>query len=209
MLLLLMASTLAERVERLTEGVDGSHDFAHIRRVVVNALRLCKEEALSPADTRLCIAAAYAHDLDDKKYGGTDGLSRARAVLAEAAEAYTQEEVEAICTIIGGVSFTGERAAAGAGAAGGAPCDRLTACVQDADRLDAIGAHGIARCFCFGGSRSRPLAESVQHFHDKLLLLRDMMKTPAGRRAAEERHAYMLAFLAQLEAESAGSSQST
>ena len=203
-----MSLPLAALVAQHTQGVDGSHDMAHIERVVANAKRLAAAEGLPPAELRLALAAAYCHDLDDAKYGGSPALARARAVLAACEEAFSPAEVERACAVIGGVSYTGERAASLASGGGGggppaAPPDRLTAIVQDADRLDAIGAHGIARCFCFGGARSRPLAESVAHFHEKLLLLRGLMKTPAGRAEAEGRHAYMEGFLAQLALEAA------
>jgi uncharacterized protein len=67
--------------------------------------------------------------------------------------------------------------------------------VQDADRLDAIGAVGIARTFAYGGAHGRTLEASVQHFYDKLLLLRDEMNTETGRRIAEDRHAFLEEFL--------------
>ena len=67
--------------------------------------------------------------------------------------------------------------------------------VQDADRLDAIGAIGIARTFAFGGGRGRPLDDSIRHFHDKLLLLKDEMNTDLGRKLADSRHAFLVAFL--------------
>ena len=76
--------------------------------------------------------------------------------------------------------------------------------VQDADRLDAMGAVGIARTFAYGGEKGRPLKDSVSHFHEKLLLLNDMMNTEAGRALAEERHAFMLSFLEELEKETGG-----
>ena len=174
--------------------------MAHIERVVANVKRLAAVEGLSPAELRLVTAAAYVHDLDDRKYGGDDSYSKARQVLAECGDGLSAAEVEAVVGIVKGVSFTGEKASLAAGA-GAAPTDRLTACVQDADRLDAIGATGIARCFCFGGARSRPLSESVAHFHEKLLLLKGMMKTEAGRQEAESRHTVMLAFLEQLQRE--------
>ena len=67
--------------------------------------------------------------------------------------------------------------------------------VQDADRLDAMGAVGVARCFAYGGEHARPLEESVQHFYDTLLLLRDGLNTASARRLAERRHAFLEAFL--------------
>ena len=73
--------------------------------------------------------------------------------------------------------------------------------MQDADRLDAMGAIGIARTFAFGGERKRPLEESVQHFYDKLLLLKDEMNTEEGKRIAEDRHKLMVDFLNALEQE--------
>ena len=73
--------------------------------------------------------------------------------------------------------------------------------VQDADRLDAIGAVGIARTFAYGGANGRTLRESVQHFYDKLLLLRDMMNTETGKHLAVERHAFLEKFLSELEKE--------
>lgn len=108
--------------------------------------------------------------------------------------------------------------------------DQITpelAVVQDADRLDAIGAIGIARCFTYGGSRNRAIYDpskphienitqeqyqnqkdqdspSVNHFYEKLLKLKDMMKTEAGRQRAQKRHEFMEQFLSQLYAECAG-----
>ncbi len=191
--------TLTELVSLRTESIDGSHDMAHIARVVSNVRRLAAVEGLPAAELRLVTAAAYVHDLDDRKYGGDESYCNARQVLTACSEGFSAQEVEAVVTIVKGVSYTGEKASLAAGA--GAQTDRLTACVQDADRLDAIGATGIARCFCFGGARSRPLSESVAHFHDKLLLLKSMMKTEAGRQEAESRHAFMLTFLDQLQRE--------
>ena len=73
--------------------------------------------------------------------------------------------------------------------------------MQDADRLDAMGAIGIARTFAFGGERGRDIEDSVQHFYEKLLLLKDEMNTEAGRRMAEERHNFMEQFLVELKKE--------
>ena len=73
--------------------------------------------------------------------------------------------------------------------------------VQDADRLDAVGAVGIARTFAYGGKNARPMESSVQHFYDKLLLLKDEMNTEEAKRIAEKRHKYMESFLAELREE--------
>jgi len=73
--------------------------------------------------------------------------------------------------------------------------------VQDADRLDAMGAVGVARTFAYGGEHGRPMEESVQHFYDKLLRLYDLLNTDAARRLAAPRHAFLEAFLKEYEAE--------
>ena len=73
--------------------------------------------------------------------------------------------------------------------------------VQDADRLDAIGAIGVARAFAYGGERGRSLEESVAHFHEKLLLLKDELNTETAQKLAEPRHAFLEQFLAQYESE--------
>ena len=73
--------------------------------------------------------------------------------------------------------------------------------MQDADRLDALGAVGIARTFAYGGKNGRSLEDSVQHFYDKLLLLKDMMNTETGKQLADGRHAFLEAFLQELEKE--------
>ena len=70
--------------------------------------------------------------------------------------------------------------------------------VQDADRLDAIGAIGIARTFAFGGEHGRSIEDSVQHFYDKLLLIKDELNTEAAKKEADKRHAFLEAFIAEL-----------
>ena len=155
--------------------------------------------------------AALLHDCDDKKYGG-DETTQPNARAALSAASVPPAAAERVLSIIRGVSYSSEvarlRASGGGGASSAAADDPelalATAIVQDADRLDAIGATGIARVFCFGGARGRPLAESVQHFHDKLLKLRDMCKTGAGRAAAAARHETMVSFLNCLEKEWGG-----
>ena len=98
------------------------------------------------------------------------------------------DKINGICADINGVSFSQNK--------GRRPDTLEGQIVQDADRLDAIGAVGIARTFAYGGKHGRPLDSSIQHFYDKLLLLRETMNTAAARRMAEERHAFMESFLA-------------
>ena len=116
--------------------------------------------------------------------------------LAACTAAVSPEMTERICRDIASVSFSKNR--------GRKPETLEGRIVQDADRLDAMGAVGIARTFAYGGEKGRPLKDSVSHFHEKLLLLKDLMNTEAGRALAEERHAFMLAFLAELEKETGG-----
>ena len=80
--------------------------------------------------------------------------------------------------------------------------------MQDADRLDAIGAVGIARTFAYGGRHGRTPEDSIMHFHEKLLLLKDMMNTRQAKAAAEEKHAFMETFLREWDAET-GTAQQT
>ena len=106
------------------------------------------------------------------------------------------ERIERICRDIASVSFSKNR--------GRKPETLEGRIVQDADRLDAMGAVGIARAFAYGGEKGRPLKDSVSHFHEKLLLLKNMMNTETGRNLAEERHVFMMAFLEELEKETGG-----
>jgi uncharacterized protein len=129
---------------------DASHSFDHIERVRRVALRLARDEGVDDADALVVIeAAALLHDLDDHKYGGHDDGARAAAVLAT--HGLPGELRARVLAAIAGVSFSGELS-------GGAEALPLEAAiVQDADRLDAIGAIGVARCLTFGGARGRVL----------------------------------------------------
>jgi uncharacterized protein len=108
------------------------------------------------------------------------------------------EKTERIIAAINSVSFSRNR--------GKQPETLEGKIVQDADRLDAIGAIGIARTFAYGGEHGRSLDSSIRHFHDKLLLLKDGMNTKTGREMAEERHAYIADFLEEYRKEAAASS---
>jgi uncharacterized protein len=200
-------AALSAHVSAAFSSYDGSHDFAHLERVVASARALSRACGAPAPTAALVLRAALLHDMDDKKYGG-DEVAQPRARAAMHACGVPECDVEATCAVIRGVSYTSEVARAADGSAQAAAADArvalATAVVQDADRLDAIGATGIARCFCFGGSRNRPLAESVAHFHEKLLKLKGLMKTEAGRAAAEARHDTMIAFLSALQKEWSG-----
>ncbi|MBR1830621.1 MAG: phosphohydrolase, partial [Atopobiaceae bacterium] len=105
------------------------------------------------------------------------------------------DRIEQICEVINGVSFSKNR--------GRRPSSLEGMVVQDADRLDALGAIGVARTFAFGGEHGRSLESSVEHFHEKLLLLKDEMNTDTGRALATKRHAFLLSFLQELDEEAA------
>ena len=175
----------------LFERAGGSHDFAHTMRVFENAVRIAEEEP--SCDKGLAVLEALLHDVDDHKLFSTGNNANARAFLET--RGVSPERIERICRDINSVSFSKNR-----GRRPETPEGRI---VQDADRLDAMGAVGIARTFAYGGEKGRPLKDSVLHFHEKLLLLRDTMNTGAGRALAEERHAFMQAFLEELEKETA------
>lgn len=182
----------------LFAGDASGHDFEHTLRVFHTVQHIAREEG---ADQGIVCLAALLHDVDDAKLspGTAATLGNARAFL----EAHDVEggEAEAVLTAIREVSFSKN--------GGEEPSTLEAACVRDADRLDAIGAIGVARAFAFGGSRGRALhdptgrdqATTIAHFHDKLLLLKDMMCTRAGRRLAEGRDRYLRSFLDEFMAE--------
>ncbi|MDE7362932.1 MAG: HD domain-containing protein [Oscillospiraceae bacterium] len=174
--------------ELFKNNCDG-HDAEHSIRVYRNALLIAKDE---PECNRQIIAlAALLHDADDSKLFNTENNANARLFLKQ--NGVNQDEVEQICLIINSVSFSKNR--------GKIPPSIEAKIVQDADRLDAIGAVGIARTFAFGGRIGRTLDLSIQHFHDKLLLLKNEMNTAAAKEIAESRHSFMEEFLAEFDKE--------
>ena len=145
------------------------------------------------ADKEIVALAALLHDADDHKLFHTENNENTRSFLME--NRVPEETIALICAAINAVSFSQNR--------GKRPDTIEGKIVQDADRLDALSAIGIARTFAYGGEHGRPLLESMQHFHDKLLLLKDAMNTESGRALAEGRHAFLEAFLRELEEETA------
>ncbi len=180
-------------IEQLFQNNAGGHDAAHTLRVYQNALRIAQSEP--DCDLEIVSLAALLHDADDHKLFHTENNANARSFLEE----HKAEKIEEIITAINSVSFSQNR--------GKRPETLEGKIVQDADRLDAIGAVGIARTFAFGGEHGRSLDSSIQHFHDKLLLLKDEMNTAAARRLAEERHTYMIGFLEEYAKEIDGNSE--
>ena len=170
------------------DNADG-HGFDHSMRVYRNAMLIAETE---PEADRLIVAlSALLHDADDYKlFQTTDNANARRFLETEGADAETTGR---ICEVINSVSFSKNR--------GKHPETIEGRIVQDADRLDAIGAIGIARTFAFGGKHERSLASSVDHFHEKLLLLKDLMNTEKAKKMAESRHAFMELFLKEFEQE--------
>lgn len=206
----LIQKTIAYVQETLT-GAEGGHDWWHIERVWKNTKLLLAQEP--EADHLVCELAALLHDIADSKFHNGDetiGPKKADSFMAE--QLTIDEQTRAhVVLIIRNMSFSKHLE----------PAERFSSpeldIVQDADRLDAIGAIGIARAFNFGGFKSRELynpkilpvqdidketykkrnGPTINHFYEKLLHLKDLMKTPAAKQIAESRHDYLLGFLTQ------------
>ena len=170
-------------VQELFRTNAGGHDAAHTMRVYRNALLILERE--ENCDRLVTALAALLHDADDYKLFRTKDNANARAFLLE--NQVPPQMVERICCVINSVSFSQNK--------GRIPDTPEGKAVQDADRLDAIGAVGIARTFAYGGEHGRSMAESIQHFYDKLLKLKSLMNTETGRQMAERRHAFLEMFL--------------
>ena len=175
----------------LKEGT--GHDYYHIERVVINARKILQAEQ---ADGFLVELGAWLHDLGDHKLHG--GIDRSGELIGTflASLAVDPAVIDRVVEIVSQVSFS----------KGKKPSSIEAEIVQDADRLDAIGAIGIARCFAYGGSRNRILYSpddneskdsSVQHFYDKLFKLKDLMNTESARLMAKQRHSFMEEYLVE------------
>ncbi len=184
--------TVLEARARAVMPVESAHDWWHVRRVWRLAQRIARTEP--SADRCVLQIAVFFHDVMPKRAEGGHALVSA-AWLADLLTPLdvAADVLERAADAINTHSFS----------RGLPPTSLEGAILQDADRLDAMGAIGIARCFAYGGAHGRPLYDpddptnSVQHFYDKLLRLRDGMHTAEGRRLAEERHAFMEQFLQQ------------
>lgn len=199
-------------VKQKLENAEGGHDWFHIERVYKNALLIAAGE---DCDILVVKLGALLHDIADSKFNNGDetlGPKIAREFLET--EKVEEKTIQHIINIIENISFKG-----------GNTQQTFSSIelniVQDADRLDALGAIGIARAFNYGGFKNRPLynpniapnlrmsseeyknsqAPTLNHFYEKLLLLKDKMNTETGKKIAQERHRYMEGFLAQFYAE--------
>ena len=199
-------------VKKKLDNAEGGHDWFHIERVYKNALLIADNEVCDDTVVKL---GALLHDIADSKFHDGDetvGPKIAREFLAS--NDVDEVTIQHVINIIENVSFKG-----------GNTEKQFSSIeldiVQDADRLDAIGAIGIARTFNYGGFKNRPLynpriapnlhmskeeyknneAPTLNHFYEKLLLLKDKMNTETGKQIAQERHRYMEGFLSQFYAE--------
>ena len=199
-------------VKEKLENAEGGQDWFHIERVYKNAILISKEE---DCDITIVKLGALLHDIADSKFHGGDesvGPKIAREFLSS--ENVSEEIITHVINIIENISFKG-------GNFEKKFTSKELEIVQDADRLDAIGAIGIARTFNYGGFKNRQIfnpnippnlnmskeeyknsdAPTINHFYEKLLLLKDKMNTDTGKKIAQERHLYMETFLEQFHLE--------
>ena len=201
-------------VKETLRGAEGGHDWFHIERVFNTTLRLAKEEQVDLLTVSL---AALLHDIADPKFhDGDEGLGPKIAVEFLSSLGVPEATITHVENIIIHISFKNSLDS------NKTPfSSKELHVVQDADRLDAIGAIGIARTFNYGGFKNRELynpaiapklnqskeaykkskAPTINHFYEKLLLLKDQMNTKTGKAMAEGRHQYLLDFLEQFYAE--------
>ncbi|MEI7507906.1 MAG: HD domain-containing protein [Flavobacterium sp.] len=199
-------------VKQKLENAESGHDWFHIERVYKNALLIAEGE---DCDITVVKLGALLHDIADSKFHDGDeavGPKVAREFLES--QNASEEIITHVVHIIENISFKG-------GNFEKKFTSKELEVVQDADRLDAIGAIGIARTFNYGGFKNRPIynpniapqtnmtkeeykkseAPTLNHFYEKLLLLKDKMNTKTGRKIAEKRHKFMELFLSQFYAE--------
>lgn len=199
-------------VKNQLSQAEGGHDWFHIERVYKNALLIAEGEECNLTVVKL---GALLHDIADSKFHNGDetiGPKVARTFLKS--QNVSEDIILHVIAIIENISFKG-------GNFEKKFHSKELEIVQDADRLDAIGAIGIARTFNYGGFKNRPLynpniqpnlnmskeeyknseAPTLNHFYEKLLLLKDKMNTETGKKIAQKRHDFMITFLSQFYSE--------
>lgn len=197
-------------VKKTLKNAEGGHDWFHIERVYNNALLIAKDERVN---TFIVALGALLHDIADAKFYEGDesiGPKMARDFLIE--QSVSESLIQKIESIIRNISFKNFLDKTNV-----SPLSLELQVIQDADRLDALGAIGIARAFNYGGFKNRVLfdpsikpklnqskeeykkskAPTINHFYEKLFLLKDKMNTKTGKKMAQERHEYMEHFLKQ------------
>ena len=205
----IIAATIAF-VKKELKNAEGGHDWFHIARVFKNSILISKDEKVNVFVVSL---AALLHDIADPKfYNGDETVGPRVAFEFLTNQNVSKEIIKHVVNIIQHISFKNSFDTVS---------ENFTSIelkvVQDADRLDAIGAIGIARCFNYGGFKNRALydpeiipnlnmtkehykksnAPTINHFYEKLLLLKDQMHTASGKKIAAQRHQYMEQFLKQ------------
>lgn len=180
------------------------HDFFHSMRVYRTAINIAEAEH---ADIQVVALAALLHDVDDRKLSPMTAEKKENAARFMRSQNMSESEIRQVCQIIDEVSFKGTDSVR--------PSTPEGKCVQDADRLDALGAIGIARTFAYGGSHNRAIYDpelppraamnqaqyysskstSLNHFYEKLFLLEGMMNTETGKAIARKRTQYMQQFV--------------
>lgn len=203
-----MEERIIAELQALFAGESSGHDLFHTLRVTRTAQRIASQ---LPCDRELVTLGALLHDADDPKLFATQDYANARRILAGCG--VPQERIEAVIAIIRTVSFKGTDSVR--------PDSLEGQIVQDADRLDAIGSIGVARAFAYGGARGRKMYDpaepprlnmdeaayranrgtTVNHFYEKLFLLRELLCTQPARDIAAGREAFMRDFLTQFYAE--------
>jgi len=191
-----------EFARNIFAGDSSGHDVHHTMRVHDLARTICTKEG---GDMDIVRLSALLHDVDDRKLFGDNGLANARRFMSS--EGISEEDQDRVCKIISQISFKGKDTVS--------PDTLEGRIVQDADRMDAIGAIGIARVFAYGGSKGRSIhipdegpregmgekeyfaneGTSINHFYEKLLLLKDMMNTDTAKDMAQSRHEFMVTYL--------------
>jgi len=198
-------SGVTDFVREALQGHDSGHGWLHIERVVRLALHIHERE--QRGNRFIIELGALMHDVGDHKFALHDGPAEIQRILA--GFGVDPGIIEAVKDINENISFSkGKRTS---------PASPELEIVQDADRLDAMGAIGIARAFNYGGFKGNEIYDprerlsdppllsvtrknsisTVHHFYDKLLLLRDLMNTDTGKKLAEERHEFMVMYLEQ------------
>ncbi len=195
-------------VKQTLQEAEGAHDWWHIYRVWKSTQQILKTEKANPL---ICELAALLHDIADHKFHNGDetiGPKKAKEFLTSLS--FDDEIIEAVIKIIENISFLGGHKKSNY-------YSQELAVVQDADRLDAIGAIGIARTLNYGGFKKREIynpeikpnlnmskeeyksstAPTINHFYEKLLLLKDKMNTETGKKLAQKRHDFMEIYLSQ------------
>ena len=206
----LVEATIAFVKETL-QGAEGGHDWFHIQRVFRNSLLIAKDEKVDILTVSL---AALLHDIADAKFNnGDEAIGPKLAGDFLKSQAVDKKTKDHVIKIIKNMSFKNNLAKNAKNLFNSLELQ----VVQDADRLDAIGALGIARAFNYGGFKNRPIynpdiapklnmskaeykksaAPTINHFYEKLLLLKDRMNTGTGKKLADERHQFMLVYLKQ------------